>query len=138
MLTSILFIAFASASLGIISYLTYFIRDNRVFYHSTFIFLSFLLTPIVSLLLLTQTAHHSFREALTLVSVRWWSFTGAMWLSMAVYRAFFHRLGGYPGPFLARLSQLWRVGKNLRQEPYKVLDNLHSKYGEYVRVGMFW
>jgi tryprostatin B 6-hydroxylase len=96
------------------------------------------LTPIISLIILVRFAHYPLQGALSVVGVTWWSFTGALWLSMSVYRAFFHRLGGYPGPFLARLSQLWRVWKNLRAEHYRVLDELHRKYGEYVRVGMCW
>jgi Holliday junction resolvasome RuvABC ATP-dependent DNA helicase subunit len=56
---------------------------------------------------------------------------------MGIYRVFFHRLRGYPGPFLAKLSQLWRVWRNLREENYLVLDELHRTYGEYVRVGMY-
>jgi uncharacterized membrane protein len=131
-------LALASAFLGVISHLAYLIRADHLFYHTTLIFFCFLLTPITSLLALTRIAHYPSREALVLVGVTWWSFTGAIWLSMGVYRAFFHRLGGYPGPFSARLSQLWRVWKNMRGEHYKVVDELHKTYGEYVRVGMYW
>lgn len=129
-------LALASAFLGVASHLTYFIRANYLFYHGTLIFFCFLLTPITCLIVLIRFAHYPLHEALKVVGVTWWSFTGALWLSMGVYRAFFHRLGGYPGPFSARLSQLWRVWKNLRGENYRVLDQLHSEYGEYVRVGM--
>jgi hypothetical protein len=137
MVPSILLIVLAPAFLGIASHIIYFIRSDSHFYHCTFIFLCFLLTPITSLLVLTQIANYPSREALNLVSVTWWSFTGAIWLSMGVYRAFFHRLGRYPGPFLARLSQLWRVWKNLRGEHYRVVNELHMRYGEYVRVGTY-
>jgi hypothetical protein len=134
---SIALLALASAILGVISHLAYFIRADHLFYHTTFIFFFFLLTPTTSLLILTRIVDYPLREALVLVGATWWSFTGAIWLSMGIYRAFFHRLGGYPGPFSAKLSQLWRVWKNVRAENYKVVDDLHRKYGEYVRVGRY-
>ena len=138
MLSSLLVLSLASAFLGIASHLTYFISARHLFHHCTLIFFCFLLTPIASLIVFIRFAHYPLQDALSIVGVIWWSFTGALWLSMSVYRAFFHRLGGYPGPFLARLTQLWRVWKNLRGEHYRVLDELHRKYGEYVRVGMCW
>ena len=130
-------LALTSALLGVTSHLTYFIHSHHPFYHCTFIALTFLLTPIVSLVFLTRIASFPLHEALRLVAVTWWSFTGSIWLSMGIYRTFFHRLRGYPGPFLAKLSQLWRVWRNLRKENYLVLDELHRTYGEYVRVGMY-
>jgi tryprostatin B 6-hydroxylase len=130
--------ALTSAFLGIASHVTYFIRAEHLFYPCTFIYFCFLLTPIISFIVLTRFADYSLHEALNVVGVTWWSFTGLLWLSMGVYRTFFHRLGGYPGPFLARLSQLWRVWKNLREENYRGLDKLHEIYGEYARVGTCW
>jgi len=130
-------LALTSALLGLTSHLTYFIHSHHPFYHCTFIALTFLLAPIISLVFLTRIASFPFYEALRLVAVTWWSFTGSIWLSMGIYRAFFHRLRRYPGPFLAKLSQLWRVWRNLRKENYLVLDELHRTYGEYVRVGMY-
>lgn len=137
MLSSIALLGLTSAFLGVTSHLAYFIHAKHLFYHSTFIFFCFLLAPITSFLVLIKIADYSFREALSIVGVTWWSFTGVLWLSMGIYRAFFHRLGEYPGPFLARLTQLWRVGRNIRGENYLVMDELHRKYGEYVRVGMY-
>ena len=130
-------LALTSALLGLTSHLTYFIHSHHPFYHCTFIALTFLLAPIISLVFLTRIASFPLHEALRLVAVTWWSFTGSIWLSMGIYRAFFHRLRRYPGPFLAKLSQLWRVWRNFRKENYLVLDELHRTYGEYVRVGMY-
>ena len=69
MFSSIPLLALASAFLGITSHLTYFIRSDHPFYHCTFIFLCFLLTPITSLLVLTRIANYPSREALNLVGV---------------------------------------------------------------------
>jgi hypothetical protein len=134
---STLVLALTSALLGLTSHLTYFIHSHHPFYHCTFIALTFLLCPIISLVFLTRIASFPLREALRLVAVTWWSFTGSIWLSMGIYRLFFHRLRRYPGPFLAKLSQVWWVWRNLREQNYLVLDELHRTYGEYVRVGMY-
>jgi tryprostatin B 6-hydroxylase len=57
--------------------------------------------------------------------------------SIALYRLAFHPLRKFPGPFWARLSCFWRV-KVFTEEgdrAYLVLDKLHKKYGDVVRVG---
>ncbi|KAJ5579664.1 cytochrome P450 oxidoreductase [Penicillium hispanicum] len=59
-----------------------------------------------------------------------------VYASMLLYRAAFHRLNRFPGPFLARLSNLYvtsLVAKKLQL--YDVTEKLHMKYGDYVRVG---
>lgn len=59
-------------------------------------------------------------------------------VSMLVYRGFFHRLGIFPGPFLARFSNLYVTSlsaKNLHL--YEEVQRLHKQYGDFVRIGMF-
>lgn len=66
----------------------------------------------------------------------------ALWLALGVttsiltYRAFFHRLNKFPGPFAARLSNLYPTAlsaKNLHL--YDEVQKLHQQYGDYVRLG---
>lgn len=42
------------------------------------------------------------------------------------------------GPFGAKISKFWALGKLIQSKAkwYQVLDQLHSKYGDYVRTGM--
>lgn len=40
-----------------------------------------------------------------------------------------------PGPFLAKLSNLWRFVDVARGRPDVTLYNLHRRYGDYVRIG---
>ncbi|GAB1198455.1 hypothetical protein APSETT444_007778 [Aspergillus pseudonomiae] len=59
-----------------------------------------------------------------------------VYTSMLLYRAAFHRLNRFPGPFLARLSNLYvtsLVAKKLRL--FEETEKLHEKYGDYVRIG---
>ncbi|RSL55937.1 hypothetical protein CEP53_006939 [Fusarium sp. AF-6] len=56
-------------------------------------------------------------------------------LGYIVYQRFFHPLAGYPGPFLASITDLWQVQQYLSlKQPY-TLTELHSQYGEFVRYG---
>ena len=59
-----------------------------------------------------------------------------LYSSMLVYRAFFHRLGRYPGPFLARLSNFYITARSMKKmHLFKEVQKLHSQYGDYVRLG---
>lgn len=40
-----------------------------------------------------------------------------------------------PGPFAAKLSNVWRFIDVARGRPDKTLYRLHQKYGDYVRLG---
>ena len=52
-----------------------------------------------------------------------------------IYQRYFHPLAGYPGPFLASITDLWQVRQFLTlKQPYH-LTELHEKYGQFVRYG---
>lgn len=55
--------------------------------------------------------------------------------SILVYRAFFHRLKRFPGPFAARLSKLYAVSLSTGLRYNIELQKLHQKYGDVVRTG---
>lgn len=60
----------------------------------------------------------------------------ALWMSIIIYRTFFHRLRKFPGPFMYKVSKLWHVYKLApNSDNYKQLDMLHKKYGDFVRTG---
>lgn len=63
------------------------------------------------------------------------SYAASLLTSVAVYRAFFHKLRKFPGPIGARVSKFWHVGKLLGRPNFKVLDELHQQYGDFVRTG---
>lgn len=59
-----------------------------------------------------------------------------VYVSMVLYRAFFHRLRHFPGPFAARLSTFYMTYLSGRRgQVYEDVRALHNKYGDYVRVG---
>lgn len=61
-----------------------------------------------------------------------------LYTSMLVYRAFFHRLSTYPGPFLARLSNFYITALSMKKlHLYEEVQKLHAQFGDYVRLGEF-
>ena len=56
--------------------------------------------------------------------------------SIAIYRLSpWHPLAKYPGPIAAKLSKLWIVYVILKGDQLRVINDLHRKYGPYVRTG---
>jgi hypothetical protein len=56
-------------------------------------------------------------------------------LVLVVYRIYFHRLHGIPGPAVASCSNLWRLYQAWKRRPELVHLALHEKYGPLVRIG---
>ncbi|KAK8097061.1 hypothetical protein PG999_013005 [Apiospora kogelbergensis] len=56
--------------------------------------------------------------------------------SMLIYRAFFHRLHHFPGPFPAKLSRFYaaRASANGLQM-HITTQKMHERYGDFVRTG---
>lgn len=56
--------------------------------------------------------------------------------SILVYRAFFHRLNRFPGPSMARLSNLYPTALSAKSlHLYEEVQSLHKQYGDFVRLG---
>jgi cytochrome P450 len=57
-----------------------------------------------------------------------------MVLLILIYRIWFHSLAGIPGPFLGRVSGLWRTYRYFRGTWHDDVLALHNKYGRVVRI----
>lgn len=55
--------------------------------------------------------------------------------SISIYRVFFHRLRGFPGPVLASVSKLWHVAHCLDSKNHLLMEKLYDEYGDFVRTG---
>ncbi|KAF2443276.1 cytochrome P450 [Karstenula rhodostoma CBS 690.94] len=74
-----------------------------------------------------------FSDAFLLSTIFW----GSLSIWTLLYRAFWHPLNLFPGPYGAKLSKWWTT-KNTwttRWHMHRVHQVLHSKYGDYVRTG---
>ncbi|KAI9036030.1 cytochrome P450 [Aspergillus affinis] len=64
-----------------------------------------------------------------------WHILG-VYASMLFYRVFLHRLKHFPGPFFAKISNLYATllaGKKMQF--YTETEKLHKRFGDYVRLG---
>ena len=59
----------------------------------------------------------------------------SLFSSIVIYRLFFHKIKGIPGPLLARVTKLYHVFYALDTKQYLWLDGLEKKYGDFVRTG---
>jgi tryprostatin B 6-hydroxylase len=60
----------------------------------------------------------------------------SLFLSITLYRlSLSHRLAAFPGPLTWRWTKLAQAFANRHTRGFEVLDQLHKKYGDYVRTG---
>jgi hypothetical protein len=57
--------------------------------------------------------------------------------SILTYRAFFHPLRHFPGPFAARLSQFWLTVLSFGGKRHETVRALHQKHGDFIRTGEY-
>ena len=57
--------------------------------------------------------------------------------SIATYRVAFHQLHGFSGPFLAKITKFWHMYHCLDSRNYQLMEKLHDKYGDFVRIGQW-
>ncbi|KAL2815253.1 cytochrome P450 [Aspergillus cavernicola] len=64
------------------------------------------------------------------------SFNLGLTASIVLYRAFFHRLHHFPGPWMAKVTRLSITTRSLERNQYHLdLESMHRKYGDFVRTG---
>ena len=59
----------------------------------------------------------------------------ALFSSIFIYRVFFHRLHDFPGPRLAKVSKLWNVIRASKSTNFRLMEDMHKRYGDFVRTG---
>jgi hypothetical protein len=125
---------FVAFLLGISAHLGLFIRGEWHLWGAHLFLIHVAVLSICPLLL----AFLSERSALSCVSDAVWLFLSyllGLFGSITVYRLYFHRLRYFPGPRLAAVTKLWHVYKCRGSQNHLLLDDLHNKYGAYVRTG---
>lgn len=83
-------------------------------------------------------AQFTLLAALARVSLLSASFNGAVFLSIGIYRFFFHRLRKFPGPPLAKISRFYSAYKASRGLKYfKQVGQWNQEYGDFIRTGEY-
>lgn len=96
-------------------------------------FVPLIWTLIIVLRLRNESRVSAVREStLTMVS-----YAVGLCCSMVVYRVFFHPLRHFPGPVLAKVSKFWHVFWLSGLQNHLLMEDLHQKYGDIVRIGTF-
>jgi hypothetical protein len=86
--------------------------------------------------LLIQYGNLSTSKAFSTTNKSFLAFAVGLTSSILIYRAFFHRLSRFPGPFKARLSNLYATKlANKEEHMYLEVQELHRRYGDIVRIG---
>ncbi|KAI1109696.1 cytochrome P450 [Nemania sp. NC0429] len=122
-----------AAALGVLSHVTIFIRGEWHMYGSllgrTFVTAAFALSCV-------EILHHGNLSIATRATVNIiGSYLLSLFVSIAVYRIWFHRLRRFPGPRLASVTKLWHVWKCRKGDNHLVLEDLAKRYGPIIRTG---
>ena len=125
-----------TASIGILSHVLYFVRGEH--HQHTLQFLQMLFYGFFPLsVILARLLQIQYAQAMHLGVLVIGSYLTALWMSMLIYRSFFHRLNAFPGPRLAKLSKFYQVFTGLRLDAFRRSHKAHQKYGNFVRTGKF-
>jgi tryprostatin B 6-hydroxylase len=74
-------------------------------------------------------------DAIGLTSAVAASFLAGLYGALLVWRAFFNPLNKFPGPWPARLGNLWFSVHVRKSDAYYKLQAMHKKWGHIVRIG---
>ena len=119
---------------GISCHLFYFIRGEHHL-EAAALFRLMVSSPAISFFSQILLGRITLVAALTNTIFMLAAFHAALFISMTIYRMFFHPIKSFPGPVGAKVSKLWHVSHLVKTNNFRLLDNLHVTYGDYVRTG---
>ncbi|CAG8976987.1 hypothetical protein HYALB_00009781 [Hymenoscyphus albidus] len=132
-------IGVAGAALGGASHLGYFIDGEHHKNAPHYVTAALTVPAFIFLGFVRTLGQNAFVEAARATSVAVISYAGALCLSMAIYRTFFHRLRNFPGPLALKVTKFAHLYNIMKAEhaprDFEFRDKLHSEFGEFVRIG---
>ncbi len=124
-----------AAVLGVLSHIVYFRRGEH--HKETLPYLQLFAASIpLSALALAHFLHFTYAQAILHAICIVGSFLGGIWTSMIIYRAFFHRLNKFPGPWPLKLTKFSQLVSTWRLDAFRRSYRQHQKFGNFVRTGM--
>ncbi|KAF2111597.1 hypothetical protein BDV96DRAFT_650151 [Lophiotrema nucula] len=127
-----LFQNLTALALGISSHLLYFIRREH---HMSGPWLVLLIPTTWTLLVAVESQATDVQTATRAVTITLSIFAIGLFGSTLFYRLFFHPVRSIPGPFLAKLSNFWHVAQVSDVKDHEVMERLHRRYEDIVRIG---
>ncbi|TFK52931.1 cytochrome P450 [Heliocybe sulcata] len=123
-----------SIAIGILSHHLLFIRGEWDRYVARLFHASICVPGLIYIVLLVLSSQPALGCLNTTFILNSGYYVG-LFSSMLAYRAFFHRLRTFPGPFGARLTSFWSLQKQAPDMKwYKHVQSLHAEYGDFVRI----
>lgn len=63
------------------------------------------------------------------------AYSGPLFISIGIYRYFFHELNAFPGPKGAKVTGFWSVAVSIPTFQFnKQVQQLHRDFGDFVRI----
>ncbi|KAF2202848.1 cytochrome P450 [Delitschia confertaspora ATCC 74209] len=122
--------------IGILSHFVLSHGEPDFYFHYILLGWTTIWTLATGVVYTTDSNVHSLSEAIAVTMSAAGVYYGSLLFSMLVYRAFFHRLRKFPGPFMAGLSKFYGMSLAAKNyQYYRETEKLHAKYGDYVRTG---
>lgn len=126
--------ASTAAVLGVVFHNTFLRVVEVEAFMYTLVFVGFL--TLVGLFAVHLFAGFALPAALARVALLSTSFNVAVFVSIGIYRFFFHRLRRFPGPALAKISRFYSAYKASRGLKYfKQVGEWNEEYGDFIRTG---
>lgn len=124
----------AAAVLGQALYIGYFHRFECHLYAMRYLQL-FTLSCVGGIVALINLHGQSFSEAASLTASIAGSFLAGIYGSLTIYRLFLNPLNKFPGPYWARLGNIYMSLHFRNSDAYYKLQALHDQHGRIVRIG---
>ena len=127
-------LALLEAIAGVASHLLYFTHGEHHM-KAPLLFYSYSCLTFAVFIYELQTNDHVFYRAVKNTTVHVYAYIIPLFTSIVIYRAYFHRLRSFPGPFLAGVSKLWHMYQVRYSRNHQLMLELHKEYGSFVRTG---
>lgn len=128
------FLYSVAVAVGVACHLGYFNRGEHHLYSVRYLqalFTASLALGIILAKLGGQSTSDALQETTKLITF----FLAGLYASLLAYRLLFSPLNRFPGPFGARISNFWLSSRLSKLNAFQKILDLHSKYGDFLRIG---
>ena len=124
----------AAVALGVACHRGYFNRGEHRLYSVRYLQALFTASLTLGVILANfsgQSISNVLQEVTKLIAF----FLAGLYASLLLYRVVFSPLNRFPGPFGAKISNLWFCSRLSKHDAFQKVLDLHTKYGDFLRIG---